>query len=242
MRAAIFGDVHANAAALQAVLADMEQLGVDLKIFHGDAVFRGPEPDKAHALLWDARCDGLVVGNTDQWLFQGFPAGFAPPPERQERLQRYREWALARLDQGALDRLRSLAFSHTFSLGTTTVTVVHSSPKSTEDWYAASASDAELSPILEGIESDVLVCGHIHTPYARRLGARWVINAGSVGQPVDGDPRASYAVLEANGGSLSVQIRRVAYDVEATVRAATSAGDFPYPEEYVEAIRMGRAF
>lgn len=241
MRAAIFGDIHGNAVALQAVLNDINRLGVDVKVCHGDAAFRGPEPQRSLSLLLEAGCDGLVVGNTDQWLFQGFPAGLNPPPERARMLELYREWALARLDEAALASLRSFAFSHTLSLGKEAVTVVHSSPKSTEDMYAASSSDDELMPILEGAKGDVLVCGHIHTPYARRLAGRWVINTGSVGHPFDGDPRASYVVLEAGDGGLHVQIRRVAYDVEETVKAAQK-GDFPYLEQYVHAIRTGQAF
>lgn len=156
-------------------------------------------------------------------------------------LQTFREWALSQLGDDALERLSSFTFSHTFSLEGHRVTVVHASPKSTEDWYDASSSDAELTPILEGVESDILVCGHIHTPYARRIGTRWVINAGSVGQPVDGDARASYLLLEADRGGLNVQIRRVPYDVEAAVDAA-GRGDFPYASAYAEAIRAGKSF
>lgn len=241
MKAAIFGDIHGNAAALEAVLEDMERLGVDLKICHGDVVFRGPAPVRALSLLLDAGCDGLVVGNTDQWLVQGFPSGVTPPPERLEMLQAYREWALARLDQEDLAHLSSFTRSHTFSLEGQSVTVVHASPKSTEDMYPASSSDTQLLPILDGVESDVLVCGHIHTPYVRRLQSRWVINTGSVGQPIDGDPRASYLVLEADEGGLNIQIRRVSYDVEASAKAAQQ-DDFPYPTLYREAIRLGKSF
>jgi len=242
MKAAIFGDIHGNQAALVAVARDMEQLGVEYKVCTGDVVFRGPAPSESLSLLLEMGCDGLVVGNTDQWLVQGFPVGFAPPPERLARLQTYRAWALERLAEQELAMLRSFAFSHRFSLGPHTVQVVHSSPKSTEDWYAASGSDEQLLPIFEGaVPCDILVYGHIHTPYVRRINRRWLINAGSVGNPVDGDARASYLLLEYDRGGLNVQIRRVAYDVAETIRLAEER-EFPEAKAYAEALRSGQAF
>jgi len=181
------------------------------------------------------------VGNTDQWLFRGFPEGFAPPPERLAQLQAYREWALERLQPQELEALQSFAFSHQFALGPHTVRVVHSSPKSTEDWYAASSSDEELASIFEGAGAcDILVYGHIHTPFVRRINRRWLINAGSVGNPVDGDARASYLLLEYDRGGLNVQIRRVAYDAAVTISLA-SERDFPRAKAYGEALRSGQS-
>ena len=208
MKAAVFGDIHGNAVALEAVLSDMKRLGADLAICHGDVVFRGPEPGRALSLLLEANCHGLVIGNTDEWLMRGFP--LVSPRRRSgfPMLQTFREWALSQLGDDALERLSSFTFSHTFSLEGHRVTVRPCVPQVHGGLVDASSSDAELTPILEGVESDILVCGHIDTPYARRIGTRWVINVGSVGQPVDGDARASYLLLEADRGGLNVQFRR----------------------------------
>lgn len=242
MKVAIFGDIHGNAQALEAVRRDVTRIGVDLKICLGDVAFRGPEPSRTLSLLQELECDALVVGNTDQWLFQGFPPGFDAPVERRKMLEAYRTWALSRLSESDLENLRSFTFSHTFTLGAQTVLAVHASARSTEDWFPSSSSDDELRAIFAGSErGDILVCGHIHTPYVRRIDGRWVINTGSVGHPADGDPRASYLVLEADDHGFSVQLRRVAYDVEATVRAA-SKDDFPYASTYQEALRLGQSF
>lgn len=241
VKVAIFGDIHGNAHALEAVSRDLSQAGVDLKICLGDVVFRGPEPARTLSLLRELECDALIVGNTDQWLFQGFPPGFAAPRERRAMLEAYRSWALARLSESDLEFLRSFAFAHTFTLGAHTVLAVHASARSTEEWFGSSSSDDELAAIFGQETADILVCGHIHTPYARRVDGRWVINTGSVGHPADGDPRASYLVLKSEGKELSIEIRRVAYDVEATVQAAAEDG-FPHAETYQEALRSGRTF
>lgn len=242
MRIALFGDVHGNLTALRAVVADMDALGVERRICLGDLAFRGPEPREVVAAVAEMRLEAVVVGNTDQWLFQGFPEGFAPGEERMRQLETYRAWCLERLDAASLDWLHRLSLRHTTSLGELAVCAVHSSPRSTEDWYPSSLSDQELERIFEGAPaSDVLVYGHIHTPFLRRIHGRWLANAGSVGNPLDGDARASYLLIEAEGGSVTLSIRRVRYDVEQAARVAAERG-FPNAEGYAEALRAGKGF
>lgn len=241
MRMAVFGDIHGNAEGLRAVLADMDALGVDYRVCLGDIAFRGPQPTECLEMVFGAGLDAIVVGNTDQWLVHGFPKGFSPPPEKLARLEAFRAWALARIDAEWINRLAELPLSHTVRLGLHTVTVVHSSPRSTEAWFDAGASDAELAGIFDGAPpSDVLVYGHIHTPFVRRINRRWLVNTGSTGNPVDGDHRASYALLSAQDGRLSIEIRRVPYDA-LRVGALAEKLDFPHASEYGAALRAGQA-
>ncbi|HYV36873.1 MAG TPA: metallophosphoesterase family protein, partial [Gemmataceae bacterium] len=83
---------------------------------------------------------------------------------------------------------------------------------------------------LANIEADVICVGHTHKPYVLEIGDKLVINPGSVGQPRDGDPRASYAVLEDN----RVELKRIEYDVEATVRSIQESG-LPEPAKALSA-------
>lgn len=242
MRLAVFGDIHGNSRALDAVLADIDRLKVDARVCLGDLAFRGPDPGGAIERVLGADLDGLIVGNTDQWLFQGFPKGFDPGEERLKRLSAFREWALERIRPEHIEKLKSLPLSTTVKLGDHTVTVVHASPTSTEAWFDASLGDGELAEIFTGAgPCDTLVCGHIHTPYVRRINRRWLVNTGSVGNPIDGDYRASYALLTAEDGGLSIEIRRVPYDVVKVGEDAAKAG-FPFAGEYAEAIRCGAQF
>lgn len=242
MKLAVFGDIHGNRRALDAVVADIDRIGVEARVCLGDLAFRGPDPQGSLDRVFGLELDGLIVGNTDQWLFQGFPKGFAPPEEKLKRLEVFREWALDRIEPGRLEDLRRLPLSATVKLGEHTVTIVHASPTSTEAWYDASLGDEDLATIFSGAgPCDVLVCGHIHTPYVRRINRRWLINTGSVGNPIDGDYRASYALFTAEDGGLSIQIRRVPYDV-AQVGADAVAAGFPFAEGYGEAIRCGATF
>lgn len=242
VRIALFGDIHGNLTALSAVVEELDALGVERRICLGDLAFRGPEPQEVIAAVASMELEAVVVGNTDQWLFQGFPDGFSPGEERLKQLQAYRSWCLERLDAGALEWLRGLPAKYSATLGEHTLCVVHSSPLSTEDWYPSSLSDEELEGIFRGAPPcDILVYGHIHTPFVRRLYRRWLLNAGSVGHPVDGDARASYLLLEAARGSLNLSVRRVAYDAAKAARIAAER-ELPFAELYGEAIRTGQGF
>lgn len=240
MKAAIFGDIHGNATALDAVIKDMDAQGVERRICLGDIAVRGPQPAESMALIAEQQLEGQVVGNTDQRLFQGFPDGFVREAETLARMEEYRDWALERLDETAIQTMMKWPLSYRFQLGPHTVTVVHSSPRSTEDWYDSHYSDEQLLPIFSGAGGcDILVYGHIHTPFVRRINRRWLINSGSVGNPIDGDARASYVVLSYEDGGLHIQLRRVPYDVHQVGAIAKERG-FPNAKEYADAIRAGQ--
>jgi diadenosine tetraphosphatase ApaH/serine/threonine PP2A family protein phosphatase len=85
---------------------------------------------------------------------------------------------------------------------------------------------------------DVLVCGHTHLPYQRILpSGRQVINAGSVGKPKDGDPRACYLTLSIKQGELVSNFLRVEY---AVAEATAAIGDTEMPDEYADMLMAGR--
>jgi len=71
---------------------------------------------------------------------------------------------------------------------------------------------------------DVLVGGHTHVPFVRTVDGMLVVNAGTVGRPFDGDPRASWALLDLDEGRVQARIRRVDYPVEETVHAMKRIG------------------
>lgn len=242
MKLAVFGDIHGNATALRAVLADMADQGVDARVCLGDIAFKGPQPEESVETLFSTPLDAIVRGNGDELLTQGFPPNFNPPAAKKDLLDAFHAWALQRLSAASMERLRSLPFQHTQRLGPHTMAFVHAGPRSTTDYYPATADIDALLPIFAGVgPCDMLVYGHIHTPFVRRLNRRWLVNTGSVGFPVDGDYRASYALFDASNGGLNISIRRVAYDVRATLQAAIDA-DMPYREKYSECLRAGHAF
>ena len=244
MRIGVIGDIHGNFFALEAISRDAASLALDGWISVGDLAFKGPMPEEVLASLASLAPIAMVMGNTDEWLVRGFPASFNPGPDKLARFNKYREWALGRLTQKGIEFLSTQKTSYEMQLGNQKVLFVHSTPRSTMDWIPSSSSDQDMMPMLAGHDADIVVCGHIHTPYLRRIDGRTIINTGSVGNPFDSDPRASYLVLECEDeadSGFGATIRRVPYDVDRVVTAARERA-FPWPEDYAEALRMGRGF
>jgi predicted phosphodiesterase len=114
--------------------------------------------------------------------------------------------------------------------------LVHATPRDPLDEYAL--PDVNFwTRRLQNVDADVICVGHTHQPYVLTVGDKLVINPGSIGLPRDGDPRASYAVIENN----RVELKRLEYPVEATIRVL-EAGPLPdlAKEMLAEVLRTGR--
>jgi putative phosphoesterase len=236
MRLAIVSDIHGNLTALEAVVADIERRDADLVLQGGDLVLGGCQPaeviDRVHELGW-----GGVVGNTDELLWR--------PEERwvQERnapklhdllrvlFEDYAPATCELIGEKRIEWLRGLpAESREDDL-----VLLHASPG---DLWRASLPDAEDSVLVatyEVCESKTVVYGHIHRPYVRTVDALTVANSGSVGSPFDGDPRASYLLVDEH----EVEVVRVDYDIEREVSLLLSSG-YPDALRLAETRRSGR--
>ena len=105
------------------------------------------------------------------------------------------------------------------TLDNTRFLLVHATPRDPLDEYAPADADFWASR-LENVEADVVCVGHTHQPFVLEVGDKLVINPGSVGQPRDGDPRASCAIIE----DYKVDLRRIEYPVEETVAVVEASG------------------
>ncbi|MDQ6748621.1 MAG: metallophosphoesterase family protein [Candidatus Dormibacteraeota bacterium] len=133
--------------------------------------------------------------------------------------------------------LRALVPAIPLQIGDLRVRLVHGSPRRVNEYLYEDRPDSSLERLRDLAEADVLVCGHTHIPYHQVLpSGRHVVNAGSVGKPKDGDPRAGYIVLGAVGGELQVEFVRVPYDVERAARAIEASA---MPHEYAAMLRTG---
>jgi predicted phosphodiesterase len=236
MRVALISDVHGNLTALEAVIANIERRGPDAVVHGGDLVLMGPEPaevvDRVRELDWPG-----VVGNTDELLWR--------PEERWHQQQRmpnlsalldllFDQYAPATCELLGDDRLmwlRDLPAEE--RLGD--LLVLHAAPN--DLWRAPmpDATDAELSDVYGDSGAAEVAYGHIHRPYVRPLGRLTVMNCGSVGLPWDGDPRASYLLIDDG----KPRVIRVEYDLEREAATLKRSG---YPDAYrlAEMRRLGR--
>ena len=235
MRIAIVADVHGNLRAFEAVLADLRQVAPDLVVHGGDLAYGGTHPaeviDRVRALGWPG-----VRGNTDEmlWAPQSLADFAAKTPQLDALVGRIQGLIPPTIAKIGEERLRWLEeFPERYVTGG--ITLVHASPG--DLWRAplANASDEELRSTYSPLGSALVVYGHIHRPYVRRVGEMTVANTGSVSQSYDGDRRASYLVIEGE----SANIRRVEYDVESEAKELQRSG-LPHAEWMAKILLAGR--
>jgi predicted phosphodiesterase len=245
MRIAILSDIHGNLTALEAVVADLRQQKPDV-IFHGgDLPYGGSNPAEVIDFVAREGWKG-VLGNTDEmlWDTSARPALEASAPKLKPLFKvLFESCAPATsemIGESRLEWLRRLPAELRYenqgreNLGHENLVLMHASPGNL--WRAPmdTADDAELVTTYEPLNAAIVVYCHIHRPFIRSIGAMIVCNTGSVGSPYDGDPRASYLMIDDGQPA----IRRVEYDMEKEV-GRLLASDYPYREWIAETRRRG---
>mgnify|MGYP002620773889 CR=1 FL=1 len=253
MRLLVFGDVHGNAPALDAVLADAGQRGYDAAVCLGDLVGYGPYPADVVDRVREFAPFVALRGNHDQLLLDLAAGASAAEAHEEEAVAAVVERHLLELDASQRTFLATLADGATHG----DWSAAHGGFRRPFD-YLATVNDAQQQ--LPFVSTAINLVGHTHVPRAHvsvefdgeRLWrvvdfaasgrayrvpplARAFLNPGSVGQPRDGNPAASYAMFDEDERTFAV--RRVAYDVDAVARRARALG---YPAGFAERLRSGR--
>lgn len=196
-------DIHGNLPALEAVLAQADEEGVDRWLLGGDYAAWAPWPLETIELLRGLPEATWIRGNGERWLRE-------PPQDRPEVLE-----ALAERDSG-LGTEEGWLYSLQAQYELDGVLYVHGSPLSDVDSFAPEPEEGE-ERMLAGASGRLVVFGHSHQQF-RRPGPNGtdLLNPGSVGMPLDGDVRAAWAVRPDGG---EIEFRRTEYDVERAVAA-----------------------
>lgn len=235
---AIFGDIHGNLPALEAVLADMVARNLSELYCLGDLVGYGTSPNEVVEMIRASKIPTLM-GNYDQGVGNNSDdCGCAYKSEAAEALgKRSIAWTNVRTTEENKIFLRRLPREIPLRVDDLSFVLVHGSPRRVNEYLYEDRPDASLERLLDQAKADVLICGHTHLPYHRVLpSGRHVINAGSVGKPKDNDPRACYLVLRVNGKTIEVEFVRVPYEVE---RAAQAIEATEMPAEFAQMLRTG---
>lgn len=226
MRFALFADIHGNLEAFRAVLGTLQNGRIDRHICVGDIVGYGANPGECIKLVKDLDC--LAVAGNHDWAAVDLASIDYFNPYAKEAVL----WTRSQLSQEDRDFLKGLELvrePHGF-------TIVHATLKAPEEWnYIFSASDAHEN--FQLLSNCLLFVGHSHVPiifeenggyryhFGRKVnlkeGQKYIINIGSVGQPRDGDPRASFFIYDTE--SRQVELRRVEYNVDEAMRKIVEA-------------------
>jgi predicted phosphodiesterase len=228
-RIAALSDVHGNIAALEAVLADVAREKPDRVVIAGDLVLNGPEPVAVVDLLRTLVADGaaIIAGNTDiavadfdyaaafPWMTDGVPDAIVAAAE----------WAHEALGEERVDWLRSLPSERRVRTDDDTLVLVcHASPGSQTSGFDQNLDPSVTIERVARTDARVIVCGHTHLPEVRDLGWKVIVNDGSAGYIFDGDPTASWALIDLDAGEVSAEIRRTTFDILGVANAISVRG------------------
>jgi len=243
---AVLGDIHANLEALEAVLADCKAQGVTDYLCTGDVVGYNASPHECMELVRGLNCPA-VKGNHDHYV------------SSEQNLDDFHpnaaavvEWTRQQLADDEMKWLRDMPFTAT----KTGVALVHATMDSPEDFgYVFDHLQAESNFICQ--KSPICFHGHTHCPliYEKQMngifridaeglkddsfklvtGRKYFINAGSVGQPRDGDPRSSYVLYDP--AAKTVRFRRLEYDIASAQARIRAAG---LPERLAQRLEVGQ--
>jgi len=243
-RLAILSDVHGNALALEAVRTGIRAARPDQVAVAGDLVMNGPDPAATVDLLREMEGDGALIisGNTDvavadfdysaafPWMADGVPEAFRAAAE----------WAHDALGDERVAWLRRLPAErriHTDDGGM--ALVCHASPGSQTAGFDPALDPNVIVERVSRTDARVIACGHTHLPEVRDLGWKIIVNAGSAGYVFDGDPTASWAMIDMVGENVTAEIKRAEFDALA-VSDAISARGLPGDVYRAATVRTGK--
>jgi predicted phosphodiesterase len=219
MMYAIFSDIHANMEAFEAVIQDMKRQKVDKNVFLGDIVGYGPNPNECIELLRE-NCDVIIRGNHDSAVIGNTNTAFFNSYARESVI--WTAKVLSKENVAFLKNLKSWSVLEDFQ-------IAHSTPFKPDSWnYLTSLQDAHEN--YQTLERQVCFIGHSHQPLIIEFvdevnvlpikdlyktlnkNRKYIINAGSVGQPRDMNPEACYLTFDTKTDT--IEYRRVEYNIE----------------------------
>lgn len=244
-RIAVFGGVYSNHLALERVLCNARECGVEALFCLGDLGAFGPHPDRSIEI---ARESGVhtMQGNYDHSVGNrrdDCQCGYTDPRDNHYARISY-DYTFAHTSEANRDWLRDLPAGFTIRLGDAIVRLTHGSPRRVNEFlWESTTPEPFIRRLLRDAGADLILCTHTGLHWKRFLPDephRGIVNVGAIGRPANnGDPAVWYAVLTAPRNAVSppeVEFRRVEYDVE---RLALEMRDEGLPEEFVETIFTG---
>ncbi len=236
-RLAILSDIHGNLPALEAVLDDIQAQGLK-EIYHlGDLVGYNPFPNETVALVAAREIPG-ITGNYDQAVLALVPdpIGELLNARITPMGKEIYTWTVQAVTARTKAFLLAQPRERSLAKGKWRLRLTHGSPRHIRDYVRPSWPEDLVADLLSEVEEDILLTGHTHIPVIRPVNGKWLLNPGSVGFPKDGNPLASYMILEL-GEKVCPTIRRVPYDIERTIAAIREQG---LPAKAGEDLRVGR--
>jgi putative phosphoesterase len=215
---AVISDIHANFVALKEAFKIIGDDSVEKVIVAGDLVGKGPQPFEVLDFLF-SRNVIAVKGNSDEKFIKSRSA----------------KNSLTKGEKKLLDWLKGLP---KIAFQNSGVLVCHGSPQGTTDYIYPSITEYALKHKIQNFTTPkVLCCGHSHIPFVKQVGDVFIANAGSVGRPIDGDPRGSLILLDIREEKISGEMVRFGYNLQKLEAVMLKEG---YTRKQIRAFVEGR--
>jgi putative phosphoesterase len=201
----LIADVHSNVVALEAVLSEMESLGVEKILHAGDIVGYNPYPNETIELFRKRKILS-IRGNHERALLSGDMS------DLNWHAACALQWTSNTISRENLDFISKLKDTEVISVDNTGIFLAHGSPNDPDQYVYPE----DIEPgLLTMTSSDILVLGHTHIQFKKQFKEGIIINPGSVGQPRDKDPASAFAILDAD--TKGIELRRIGYDIEKVI-------------------------
>lgn len=238
MKIAVFGDIHGNIEALKTTYEVALSNNVQQMYHLGDLGGYAPFVNEVVDFLVAHGIPG-VQGNYDYNVaHQSEHCGCKyEDPLQADLADKSFSWTKQHALYRSVEYMRRLPMNISLSIEGRKVLLFHAAPHKNSLYWYEDRSDKFFIQMLKKTNADILVYGHTHVPYRKEIAGKVFINAGSVGKPKDGDPRACLTILEITHNSVQHEFLKVPYGVEKVASAIRSSG---LPSELADKLLLGQ--
>jgi len=238
MKISVFGDIHGNIEALMSAYNAALEMKPD-KFFHlGDLGGYAPFSNEVVEFLIGHGIEG-VQGNYDEAVANNREhcGCKSEEPVQEEMAHLSFVWTKGHVSPQSKDYMKNLPIELAFDVYGRRVRLFHATPKKNNLYWYEDRPEKFFHEMAEKVAADIMIFGHTHKPYRKDMNGKVFINAGSVGKPKDGDPRACAAIVEITPQAVRTEFLRVPYDIERVASAIIEQGLPPY---FAEKLRQGK--
>lgn len=239
----ILSDIHSNVAAFKNVIEDIERFGKEKFhfIFNGDVISLGPNPKECMEILNDFGQATFMLGNNDRYIIEKlFDSDVNFHNDKYDNvpvgLRENLRWTYNKLSDEDISFISTWEKKKILEFKDRKISISHGTPDSDEENIYDDFPEINFTSRFN--KYDVYVFGHTHVPFVKKIGDKLYLNPGSIGSSLDGNIKASYAILNDKNGSLEVDIRRVDYDLSRTIDDMYRF-NVPWRESIVSILKKG---